>query len=471
MSLYFSDEDGVHKSPGLTPISFKSKPSPSPPPTISGKSFPLKSTTPSTKSHRVRRKAQPNQADQVLLNFLSPDNPDIARRAAVEALNSASQSEADSSSEDKNGRSVKKYRQAHGSVQHAPAAQLMSVAQKAMAQTTQRPSDIQATGTESRGPSQLHSPTSPNIMARPRNNSDMGALANRVALVNTTDDHQLSPTGQTSPESPSSPTNYRTYFNGEQPADSTMSSRLRSLSIPQALGAPDTLPAFRAPFSPAIGAKIPENQGTSLPSFQQLSKIAEAASQSIETVNAPQGFPHQRASISSAPGGLAHSPVLVGSRHYSVGSHPTSGSALSPSSNYLPSLAHLSPVTLQGESPRDHRDMFAGRAPPMTLNTSARRPSQASSEHQNYGPLLSSSSESFSPGSQASPNQVPHRMSIDGLTRPIFSPPQNHGQHQGTVGNSLGIVTAGGFRCDHPGCTAAPFQTQYLLKSVPFSCN
>jgi hypothetical protein len=55
------------------------------------------------------------------------------------------------------------------------------------------------------------------------------------------------------------------------------------------------------------------------------------------------------------------------------------------------------------------------------------------------------------------------RLSIDGaLASRTLPPPPG-------VGASIGLVPghgAGGFKCDHPGCTAVPFQTQYLLKYV-----
>ena len=35
-----------------------------------------------------------------------------------------------------------------------------------------------------------------------------------------------------------------------------------------------------------------------------------------------------------------------------------------------------------------------------------------------------------------------------------------------SIANANGPLISGGFKCEHSGCTALPFQTQYLLKYV-----
>ena len=93
-----------------------------------------------------------------------------------------------------------------------------------------------------------------------------------------------------------------------------------------------------------------------------------------------------------------------------------------------------------------------------------RRPSQAS-ENASYPSGLPSastgdsypSSDSFSPASQVTPIEG-HCMSIDGAVNRKLPPPT------GPLIQHIPPHGVGGFKCEHPGCSAAPFQTQYLLK-------
>lgn len=83
-----------------------------------------------------------------------------------------------------------------------------------------------------------------------------------------------------------------------------------------------------------------------------------------------------------------------------------------------------------------------------------------------------------------SPYSIPHYdRSSDGLSPGAPPPGGSNSKHSLSVGTSLVEVPritlpppngtqiqhvpphgSGGFKCDHPGCIAAPFQTQYLLK-------
>ena len=99
MSNYESDDAYPH-SPGLKAVRVKATPSPSPPPFI-----PQQITIPSPENvspHSLkkrkkpnRRKTRPSQGDTVLINFMDPNRPDIARLVGEIALNSDSHSEAD----------------------------------------------------------------------------------------------------------------------------------------------------------------------------------------------------------------------------------------------------------------------------------------------------------------------------------------------------------------------------------------
>ena len=97
MSNYRSDDA---YPPGLKAVRVKATPSPSPPPFI-----PQQITMQSSEnvgSHLLkkrkkpnRRKTRPSQGDTVLIDFMDPNRPDIARLVGERALNSDSGSEAD----------------------------------------------------------------------------------------------------------------------------------------------------------------------------------------------------------------------------------------------------------------------------------------------------------------------------------------------------------------------------------------
>ncbi|KAL1613273.1 hypothetical protein SLS60_001505 [Paraconiothyrium brasiliense] len=246
-------------------------------------------------------------------------------------------------------------------------------------------------------------------------------------------------------------------------ADSASSGKtpdLHDLAIPSRSGSPSQkLPALQTPQSPPQNgaAASPNTQKQQLPGFRHLSDLAETAIQEQETRN--NSIAH-RQSISST----GQSPTSVG-RQLSV-------TSLSPNSTYGPHSA---------ASPNgDPQSQFQTRDPflrsghgHLTLFANTRRPSQASDSGPYSATTLHSattensyqSSEGVSPGAQVTPIEMRGgpggRLSIDGaLASRTLPPPPG-------VGASIGLVPShgsGGFKCDHPGCTALPFQTQYLLK-------
>jgi hypothetical protein len=63
---------------------------------------------------------------------------------------------------------------------------------------------------------------------------------------------------------------------------------------------------------------------------------------------------------------------------------------------------------------------------------------------------------------QTAYEQRPRHMALDGaLASGVLPPPLNSG-----LTNVAGSASYGTFACEYPGCTASPFQTQYLLKYV-----
>jgi hypothetical protein len=85
MANYNSD-DACPNSPGLEPVRLKATPSPSPPPFIPQQN-PAKPSN--------GRKTRPSQGDTVLMSFIGPNQPGIARLVGEQTLNSDSGSEAD----------------------------------------------------------------------------------------------------------------------------------------------------------------------------------------------------------------------------------------------------------------------------------------------------------------------------------------------------------------------------------------
>lgn len=230
-------------------------------------------------------------------------------------------------------------------------------------------------------------------------------------------------------------------INGQSP--SAVSPKARTSSISRAdVPADQTLPPLQNPLSPPNSVGSP-NQ--TLPSFKEFVTRAEKSKSEDEVRT--NGY--HRASFSTGSG-TAGSPTLS-SRHYSISTQRSS-------STQLPSHPHTSPVSAHSDiSPNDP---FLKSSTLNAHNTMInRRTSQASETGppQFTASMRSASSpDAFSPSSQISPADSSHRMSIDGAIRPILPPPNPTVQ---AVPMSAGV-----YKCEHPGCTAPAFSTHYLLK-------
>jgi hypothetical protein len=191
------------------------------------------------------------------------------------------------------------------------------------------------------------------------------------------------------------------------------------------------LPALQSPGSPDAPTS-PQNQ--KLPGFQQINEIATKANETIS----------RRFSL-SAPSPMAYSGGPVRSPH---------------------PFNHASPSLYSDTSPRQALSPPSGTSSAFMFS---RRPSQAS----DYPPPLASASttdssyasastDGYSPSTQPTPQSETHRMSLDGTGLAILPPPVP--SMQPLTIHTIPAHGSGGFRCDYSGCTAAPFQTQYLLK-------
>ncbi|KAF2132210.1 hypothetical protein P153DRAFT_285819 [Dothidotthia symphoricarpi CBS 119687] len=221
-----------------------------------------------------------------------------------------------------------------------------------------------------------------------------------------------------------------------------LSRTLRQLTIPAPSS--DKLPALQTTrlSSREGSAASPNHQ--QLPSFQQIDNMARSTISDQEAQRTTE-FRH-RQSISS----MGHSPTSV-ARQLSI-------SSLSPASPFPPFPVTLSPVSASSESQK--RDVFLTSGHLTLFSPGLRRPSQASDLHSASSPSDSyHSPEGLSPGALQNPgdNRTRH-MSMDGALSRQLPPP-----HRSSIPH-FGSPT-GSFVCKYSGCTAAPFQTQYLLNS------
>ena len=224
------------------------------------------------------------------------------------------------------------------------------------------------------------------------------------------------------------------------------SPQLRQYTINASQGSPaETLPAMQT--SPSLSAKSPGSQ-QSLPSIQsQLGPLVEKppSHPAIPPANRQASF-STNGSIHSPPQDFASPrgpPPYPPLSARSNGTYPTAYPATEPS-----------PASTQsGPSPREP---YATSQTPRSMSPPSKFGPRQYSGTQGLPtevpmPMSAGSQTSYrSMGSEPSP--VSERINID-PDRPILPPLTNGGPLVGS-----------GYKCDYVGCTAQPFQTQYLLK-------
>ena len=230
---------------------------------------------------------------------------------------------------------------------------------------------------------------------------------------------------------------------------------LRKHAIPIEEGTANTLPVVQ-PTSPSREAAASSPTGQSLPSFRQLTgqlgqltELAEAATQQDSRAT-PAMHQHSQ-SFSSA----SQSPMMPFFPSYS------NSAQTSPTGYYHPDPR--SPTSATGEG---HQYGSPKQYPVTAYYTDRRRSSAMAETGPSFPPSMpslptqSSSGESYGATSSSTDGySTTHTTPIDGpvptegIQRPILPPPPG-----------MTVVPLGGFRCDYPGCTAVPFQTQYLLR-------
>ncbi|KAF2264331.1 hypothetical protein CC78DRAFT_232477 [Lojkania enalia] len=465
----YDSDDAFPRSPGLLPVKPKVTPSPSPPPVVTHqvtRSTLVQNVSPPSSKRRKnpnRQKTRPSQGDFVLIRNMEPNRPDIAQEAGERALNSDSGSEADDEEMEERSQTAEPAPSELAASQHpesgAPSVDLQFVARKALEKDVPPTSakfplpshrDSVLEIEQSRGPIDADTPVS--------QASSTSTLAHSVPLGPNGADAKV-PTNNSSNGNATSPEAARdrhgSFANSFPHEDSLATSpKLREHTIPTSRGSPSQkLPALQNPHSPSGDGPVGSpNQERRLPPFRHLSELAETALTEREE-SRTNGYPH-RQSISSN----GQSPTSI-ARQLSISSR-SPGSA-------FPPLSATSPISTKSEIAT--RDPFLRSGQHLTLfSTNTRRPSQAS-EGAPYSATIHSastndsyqSSEGLSPGSQPTPiENHAHRMSIDGALSSRTLPPPTGASIQHIPPHG-----SGGYKCEHPGCTAAPFQTQYLLNS------
>ena len=221
-----------------------------------------------------------------------------------------------------------------------------------------------------------------------------------------------------------------------------ISPMLRRFTIPNSGRSPtETLPAMQQS-PPSSSSKSPNGQH-SLPSLRaiQLEPLLDGRS---PNENAPHGinrpsFPLSNGTVNSPP----MSSIAPRQAQYPSPQTRMNGHFHQPYPHGQPSPAY------SDASPRDPANMSPPVKPVHPQNCfGARTPQSEELTPQSAGSHLSASSFSTTPSPHA------HHLDSD-RGRPILPP------LSGMAGGSLMI---GAFKCEHAGCTAPAFQTQYLLK-------
>ncbi len=436
---YDPDEDVRPSSPGLVPTQIDYHPKETPPPYIQTSSS-SSSVSPGPgeskddqhgldasphppakkklkKKRRKKGRTRPSQGDAVLIRYLDPNRPDIAREAAKRALNSASQSEAedeaeremggDGDDEDDDSRAQEDHNNsAHASELIARAA-LYDVEMEDPAPEKPVVSASLA----------IHGAVNGAVGKPGLSDKDAPQSASLSVVEDST-----APLKLLHPPLPLKIVAATSEAEGEVEDDSIATSpALAKWAISAAEANPDsTLPAMQK--SPPRSASTHSPGGTqSLPSLQTaLSQIIEPA-----VVETPSGL----SPFSQNPG---QSPTMTRAQ-------------------YIAGNAGPSPGVYSHPSPAASKDMTSMSPPGYPTHSSYWRTTPKEG--------------SFS---TTSPASVPGLTPVASYPTPKeLTSPESNATPQTLSGplSANGPFTVSPFKCTNPDCIAPPFQTQYLLNS------
>ena len=414
---YYSEEDAFgSRSPGLQAVIVNAKPEEEPPPVVT--QIFVSSPTSRNRKKSKTRKHRPTQGDLVLIREMDPNRPDIAQAVSQEALNSGSESE--SSDEEMTDLS-------NGPT--TTVADLRTITQHGVNQAKDFVTPFLK---EKRGDSLAEASFDASALAEQRRASHASSTGS--ALHSVTSNTSTSANGSSWMPTSSNPST----TNGDHLSDlSAISPHLRGLTISPSRGQPgEKLQPLQTLQPPPEPAGSPSQQ---LPSIAQFDDIVRSAPNESDT---PSIFAH-RQSISSA--GQSPSAII---RSLSISS-PSPASPVSAGSD----VSRGGDVFLRS---KEHLTLFGPGG--------TRRPSQVADGTYPRSASISVESYNSPVGHSADMFQTPIEgrqrvLSIDGALASRHLPPP--------VGSGISNVPqniSGSYRCDKPGCTAAPFQTQYLLK-------
>ena len=488
---YFDDDEGTH-SPPLEPIPFNSTPSPDRsflPPAVCSSS--LSSDRDSHElSPRKRKKHAPTQGDAVLIGFMSNGNrPDLAKQAGEEPLGGQDY-EVETASADE----LDDKMDCEPDTPSEPAAETPKVPQDKIPSENE-PENPRPTGDPGRCRPKIDTSSLPTKQESP-SSKENGLLKAEPS--------QQYPYLQRKPPS----------LQGDSVPTDSMSSGFLTESVVDTKKRPfdsdkpkpngpstehpnrvaGSPPTGRLPFSrpdtdsiatsPSIGQyTIPGSQGSPM---DTLPPLQNSPTQSMRSPTAQHSLPSlhsQLGSLSNAPPPPepAHAPHTA-TFPPRPSFKPVNGSVYSPPQAFRSPRAAPYP-SIQTITNGFHVYPTAEPSPPSTVSDASHpspretyRPGQdptSMSPPGKYNPPRLIQSNGFTPGSDVSA-QTPQsadshqsvssfsaetspsgdRMSIDS-ERPVLPLPSLNEP-----------IVGGGFKCDFTGCTAPPFQTQYLLKLV-----
>jgi hypothetical protein len=430
---YYDPDDVGNRSPLPEKVTVDYGPHLSPPPSVppssSGESdedlaseAEIEKAKRSKKSKTRKKKHKASIGDTVLLNYLDPNRPDIAQKAGLQVLTSASQSEAEDE---------EKTETEDGSRAHKNSSEAILTAKAAEALAVVSDDDLEMVDTPQDQPPE---PKKENVPDAPATNGVIhhdqepepsqaftkpGPPAARSALNVIPPPRQPRPPLVISDERPQ-PAEERNRDEDSTPISPTLAKYAIS---PSNANPESILPAMQK--SPPRSASAHSPEGTqSLPSLHTtLSGLSDPG------IN-PSPFPPSS----------AHSPQFV--RHSTFSSQTTGPS---PGTYSQPSPV-MSPPGYSGQPGHPSHPSYWRRAP---TEGSMSTPST-------YEASPASVSNPSSAQSYPTPNVQDHRGSVEGSSTPqlLNGPLQANGP-----------FTSSNFKCTFTGCTAAPFQTQYLLNS------
>ena len=407
---------------------------------------PPKSPTPELstipKRRGRKRRTQPSQGDGVLIGVLAGNNnSDIATRAAEEPLNSASHSEAgDSDCAMEDGRNLAQVALDAIKVGRHDAPRSRSCSPESDGAGRNRPLKLQTL--ELKPTSLLPKPTSQAAMGEQKGEQFREQSTPATPITHGPDTVKV----ESRPlETGSLASDHVGSALGRNGSHSTMiSPKLRKHTIAPSEGSPmETLPAIQHSPNPQAG-KSPSNQ-QNLPSLQHLALPLDPRSpkeSDLRSLGMSQRHTFPLQSPSTGP--LASRATFPGPQTRINGQFqrptyaPTQASPVSGTfseTSAKESYRHSHDATSMS-SPRKHEQQFY--------------PSRRAPQSQDLTPVSTESHQSTT-SSTETPLSA-EILSAEG-TRPIL-PPLGSGPYVG----------GGVFRCEHPGCTAVSFQTQYLLK-------